>query len=377
MRVAGVRVERGIAPSGCVLTLGMTTLRVEVAGDFSVPLANVSSFGRLLGRSALMQRLYAQLEKLAQTELSVLIEGETGTGKELAARALHTAGSRQDGPFVVLDCTTLQRELAPSRLFGHERGAFTGAIERKVGVFEAASNGTLFIDEVGELPLELQPMLLRVLQEREITPVGSTRARPVHVRVISATHRDLRALVNRGRFREDLYYRLVQDIVVMPALRQRRDDIELLVRHFLTGLPPDIKARELDEEALKTISCRDYPGNVRELQHVIERLAWLSEGPVITLKELMEENLQYSESKRKLDHHGPETSLTSESASLTPLYKRAKHAAILEFERQYLTRLLKHTGNNLLRASQHAGLQRHSLRSLLKRHGLYEPREEP
>lgn len=191
VRVAGVLVERGIAPPGGFLTLGMTTLRVELAEDFLIPVSSASSFGRLIGQSPAMQKLYAQLEKLAATDLSVLLEGETGTGKELAARSLHMVSSRRNAPFVVLDCTTLQKDLAPSTLFGHERGAFTGAVDRRIGVFEAAQGGVLFLDEIGELSLELQPMLLRVLQEREITPVGSTRARSVNVRIVSATHRDL------------------------------------------------------------------------------------------------------------------------------------------------------------------------------------------
>jgi transcriptional regulator with GAF, ATPase, and Fis domain len=169
----------------------MTTLRVELAEDFLIPVSSASSFGRLIGQSPAMQKLYAQLEKLAATDLSVLLEGETGTGKELAARSLHMVSSRRNAPFVVLDCTTLQKDLAPSTLFGHERGAFTGAVDRRIGVFEAAQGGVLFLDEIGELSLELQPMLLRVLQEREITPVGSTRARSVNVRIVSATHRDL------------------------------------------------------------------------------------------------------------------------------------------------------------------------------------------
>lgn len=372
VRVAGVLVERGIAPPGCVLTLGMTSVRIELAREFSLPMSHSTSFGLLIGLTPVMQKLYAQLEKLASIELSVLIEGETGTGKEVAARALHSASRRSKGSFVVLDCTTLQKDLAPSQLFGHERGAFTGAADRRIGVFEAAHDGVLFLDEVGELPLELQPMLLRALQEREIVPVGNTRPKKVNVRILSATHRNLRAMVNAGSFREDLYYRLVQDTVTMPALRHRKEDIGLLVEHFLSRLPQSVPARGIQEDALTTLSMREFPGNVRELQHVVERLAWLADGPMIRLADLASERRQSGESKRLLDAPVPiAPEASGEQLSSVPPYKFAKQAAIESFERNYLLQLIKRTGNNLLRAACHAGLQRHSLRDLLKKHKLY------
>lgn len=376
VRVAGVLVERGTAPPGGLLTLGMTSLRVELAEEYSVPISAASSFGRLIGQSTVMQKLYAQLEKLATLDLSVLIEGETGTGKELAARSLHMASARRNAPFVVLDCTTLQKELAPSTLFGHERGAFTGAVDRKAGVFEAAQGGVLFLDEIGELSLELQPMLLRVLQEREITPVGSTRPRPVDVRILSATHRDLRILVNRGKFREDLYYRLVQDVVTMPALRHRKEDMSLLVDHFVKRLSKHVKATGFAEDALSVLRNRDFPGNVRELQHVVERLAWLAEGPLITATDLGNEHRHSVSQKQRFDEKMIDI---TESASIDsdnlPQYKYAKQRALNVFEQSYLVQLLSLTGNNLLRAALYAGLQRHSLRELLKKHGLYAARD--
>lgn len=374
VRVAGVRVERGTAPPGCLLSLGMTTLRVELAAEFAVQASTAASFGRLVGQSVVMRRLYAQLEKLAAIELSVLIQGETGTGKEVTARSLHMASPRRNAPFVVLDCTTLQRELTPSTLFGHERGAFTGAVERKIGVFEAANGGVLFLDEIGELSLELQPMLLRVLQEREVTPVGSTRSRPVNVRIISATHRDLRALVNRSLFREDLYYRLVQDTVTVPALRYRKEDFGLLIEHFVGRLSPHAKAHGITQDAMAILRMREFPGNLRELQYVIERLAWLADGPLITAADLVSEHQQSAGQRRAMDQQLSTIEDASWENILEP-YKFAKQAALNLFERNYLQKLISLTGNNLMRAAIKANLQRHSLRELLRKHGLYTPNE--
>jgi DNA-binding NtrC family response regulator len=371
-----VRVVQALIRPGCALALGATVLLVEPAGGpaDARPVDTPSrSFGSLVGEAPAMRALYSMLERLARTDLSVLIQGQTGTGKELAARALHAAGARAEGPFMVLDCTTIPATLATSFLFGHEKGAFTGATERRIGVFEAAHGGVLFMDEVGELSADLQPLLLRVLQHREVTPVGSTRPRPVDIRVISATWRDLRAMVNQGTFREDLYYRLAQATLWMPSLAERKEDIGLLVQHFLGRMPRSVIARSIAPAALAALAARPFPGNVRELQNTVERLARLAEGPVITEGDLAFERMLAAE-RKGASSPGLAPPRTS-AAGPVPAFKTARRTMIDEFERNYLVRLLQRAGNNLSRAAALAELERHNLRDLLKRHGLYSPKE--
>lgn len=373
--VGGVQIERAIVPPGSTLRIGSTVLGVELAASFALSQSEAGAFGPLVGEAPLMRQLYEVLERLARTELSVLIRGDTGTGKELAARALHAASPRADKPFVVLDCTTIPQQLASSVLFGHEKGAFTGANEKRMGVIEAAHGGVLFIDEVGELPLDQQPMLLRVLQQREITPVGSTRSRPVNIRVISATWRDLRAMVNKGTFREDLYYRLAQVSVSMPSLHERREDIGLLCRHFLSRLPAELPAaRDITEEALHALAARPFPGNIRELHSTVERLALLAAGPAITEADFAFERMLVT--ARTAGDLTPTPLLPSQrsqnSGEAVEPFKAAKRTCIDEFEKNYLALLLERTNNNISHAAAVAGLERHSLRELLRKHGLYQ-----
>jgi len=237
----------------------------------------------VVGRSAALQRVLRHVEIVAPTDSGVLVQGETGTGKELIARAIHDLSARRDRAFVKLNCAAIPSGLLESELFGHEKGAFTGAIMRKAGRFEAADKGTLFLDEVGDIPLELQPKLLRVLQEHEFERLGSTRTQQVDVRVIAATHRDLKQMVEDGLFRSDLYYRLHVFPLVVPALRDRREDIPLLVRHYT-----DKYARRMQRQietipalAMEALVNYDWPGNVRELQNFIERAVILSPGSVL------------------------------------------------------------------------------------------------
>lgn len=369
--VAGVLVERGSAFPGSLLTLGKTTLQVEVAEPLQVPVSNASMFGRLLGGSQAMRELYARMAKLAPTDLSILIQGETGTGKELAARALHEASLRGHGPFRVLDCATLQDSLANDRLFGHEKGSFTDAKEAQPGIFEEADGGTLFIDEIGDLPRQLQPLLLRVLQEREVVRIGSHKARSINVRIVCATLKDLRMMVNSGTFREDLYYRIAGATITMPSLAQRREDIGLLVHHFLARLPSRTNAaRAITDEALAELSRIEIRGNVRELQQLTEQLAMLAQGSVITLDDVLAERLQTAEQKRK-DAQDETSAPPIEGGPIAP-FKHAKREAVDDFERSYLKKLLAYAGNNLTYAAAIAGLERHSLRALLKKHGLYQ-----
>lgn len=384
--VGEVIIRDALVPAGCALTLGATVLRVDAAGEVVAPWSSATSFGALLGKAPAMRSLYAVLDRLVRTELSVLIQGPTGTGKELAARSLHAQSHRSSGPFVVLDCTALPSTLAASILFGHEKGSFTGADERHVGLCEAAHGGTLFIDEVGELPIELQVLLLRFLQERTVLPVGGTRPRQVDVRIISATWRDLRAMVNSGTFREDLYYRLAPSTVWMPTLDERREDIGLLIQHSLRCIPQEVRAaRTITHEAVEALSARSFPGNVRELQSTVERLAILADGPMITTGDLAFERMLEAARQRNyapLRRSGAaeelmsQTPLGSQGASPVPSqtlepFKTAKRTVIDEFEHAYLMRLLERAGQNLTRAAAIAGLERHNLRELLKKHSLY------
>jgi formate hydrogenlyase transcriptional activator len=244
---------------------------------------NELHFEEIVGRSAALQRALRDVEVVAPTDSGVLILGETGTGKELIARAIHNLSGRQDRPFIKLNCAAIPSGLLESELFGHERGAFTGAIMRKAGRFEIADRGTLFLDEVGDIPLELQPKLLRVLQEREFERLGSSRTQQVDVRMVAATHRDLKQMVQDGEFRSDLYYRLHVFPLSVPPLRERREDIPLLVRHFV-----DEYARRMNRcietipaQAMEALRSYSWPGNVRELQNFIERTVILSPGSVL------------------------------------------------------------------------------------------------
>jgi DNA-binding NtrC family response regulator len=267
--VNGARVNQAELRSGLVVQMGETRLRISVDGD--------ATERGLVGQSPAMLKLREDIATLAPSGLSVLIHGETGTGKELVAKALHELSGRR-GEFVPLNCGAIPRELVESELFGHERGAFTGAVARRAGVFQQAHLGTLFLDEVAELPIELQPRLLRALETGLVRPVGAPRDVSVDVRVVAATHADLRAAVRTGRFREDLYYRLVGHLLETPPLRARGADVALLARRFADEIGSARGGCILSERALERLCEHDWPGNVRELRHVIRRAAVLH-GP--------------------------------------------------------------------------------------------------
>jgi DNA-binding NtrC family response regulator len=242
-----------------------------------------SRFSEIVGHSAALCRVLQQVELVAPTEATVLIDGETGTGKELLARALHTRSARHAGPFITLNCAAIPAGLLESELFGHEKGAFTGAMTQRLGRFELANGGTLFLDEIGDLPLELQPKLLRVLQDHAFERLGSSRTLHTNVRLVAATHRDLLTMVQQGTFREDLYYRLHIFPLTVPPLRERRDDIPLLVRHFAQHYAHQLHKplAPIPAEAMEKLVHYDWPGNVREMQNVIERAVILSTHGVL------------------------------------------------------------------------------------------------
>jgi formate hydrogenlyase transcriptional activator len=251
--------------------------------SFEDEVRNELHFEGIVGRSAALQSVFRQVEVVAPTDSGVLILGETGTGKELIARAIHNLSARRDRPFIKLNCAAIPSGLLESELFGHERGAFTGAIMRKAGRFEVADKGTVFLDEVGDIPLELQPKLLRVLQEHEFERLGSSRTQQVDVRLVAATHRDLKQMVEDGKFRSDLYYRLHVFPVSVPPLRERREDIPLLVRHFVDEYARRMNRRieTIPPQAIEALRSYSWPGNVRELQNFIERTVILSPGSVL------------------------------------------------------------------------------------------------
>jgi DNA-binding NtrC family response regulator len=344
--VDGTRVAEAWLRDGAELRLGRTVLRVQLDEErVAQPLSEQFELGPLVGRSTPMRAAFALIEKAAATDATVLLEGETGTGKEGAAEALHGLGARRDQPLVVVDCAAIPANLLENELFGHDKDAFTGATSRKIGAFEDADGGTVLLDEIGDLPLELQPKLLRVLERKEIRRLGSTQMARVDVRVIAATHRDLRAAVNRHAYRADLYFRLSVVRITLPPLRERPEDIPLLVERLLSrlGARPEARAEIMRPEFLVALQRHSWPGNVRELRNYLERcLVFQQPQPL-------------------------------EGKSETPAaatFAEGRQRAIDEFERRYLEQLLAAHAGKVAAAAQAAGVGRAHLYRLLHKHGL-------
>lgn len=369
IRCGGLRVREVWLDSGNEIEAGASRVRFEaLEGTFEVEQSVAESFHTMTGRGTRMREIFAVLEKVAPTDLTVLLRGETGTGKELAARAIHRASRRATRPLVVQDCSAIPRELIESTLFGHERGAFTGATDRHRGSFEVADGGTLFLDEIGELDLSLQPKLLRVLENRELLRVGAERPMSVDVRVVAATNRDLRQMVNEGTFREDLYYRLSVVQVDLPPLRERKEDIPLLVASFLDAVsrrrwPGEERRVTVRPDALERLCEYPWPGNIRELKNTLERAATLAEGTELGVTELL-----------PLSQKTPAVPLPGGTAEalleLGLSFKDAKKRVVAEFEAAYLKALLETHAGNVSRAARASGLTRFHLRELAKRYGL-------
>ncbi|MBV9946001.1 MAG: sigma 54-dependent Fis family transcriptional regulator [Myxococcales bacterium] len=348
---------------GAELTVGGTLLRLDLdLGATAAAISQSESFGELVGRSTAMRELFATLERIAPKNLTVLVQGETGTGKEEVARAIHARSPRASAPFVVVDATALPESLAESLLFGHEKGAFTGADQRRSGLFEAANGGTVFLDEIGELPAPIQAKFLRVLERREVTRVGGTAPVKIDVRVVAATHRDLRHEIEAGRFREDLYFRLAQVRVMVPPLRHRPEDIGPICAHLLraTVSDPAHTPPLVDAEALAHLEAQPWPGNVRELRNVVTRAAALASEGIIRRVDVAGEGFGFRG-----------TPVERSALDLSGSFAEAKERAIERFESAYLAALMKRAGGNLSRASREAGVARHHLRELLKKRGLY------
>ncbi|MEZ4339756.1 MAG: sigma 54-interacting transcriptional regulator [Sandaracinaceae bacterium] len=346
-------IERAVVPAGTRVTIGETALVLDdgaVASDAArVEMPRRPEIAGLVGDSPAMRRIAEVAARLGASDVSVLIDGETGTGKEVVARAIHALSARRDGPFVVVDCGSMPATLIASELFGHTKGAFTGATQSRVGAFSSANEGTVFLDEIGELPPDLQPALLGVLERRRFRPVGSDRERAVDVRVIAATNRDLRSEVNRGDFRADLYFRIAVAKLHIPPLRERPEDVAPLIRHFVAEATGDPGVDVFGEDVIARLAAQRWTGNARELRNVVEAALAMGEAG--------------------LDDSGPSVGPPSEDGPLVP-YKVARADAIAAFERSYLERLIGDSEGNASEAARRAKMDRPYLLSLLRKHGL-------
>ncbi|MEO0325194.1 MAG: sigma 54-interacting transcriptional regulator [Myxococcota bacterium] len=370
-KVGELRVREVWLRAGTELQVGQTHVRFQpLDTEVEIAFSPANRFFDLVGNSVRMREVFAVLEKVAATDLTVLVRGETGTGKELAARAMHQGSPRTHQPLVVQDCSAIPKDLVESTLFGHERGAFTGARDRHRGSFEQADGGTIFLDEIGELEPSLQPKLLRVLENREIKRVGGDKVIAVNVRVVAATNRDLRQMVNEGTFREDLYYRLSVVQVELPALRERPEDIPLLVRDFLAehahrrfGDDAEEEAFRVTKDAMERLMGYPWPGNIRELKNTVERAASLAEARELTIRDLLPAS---QKTPPRALPGGTAESFVDDDVP----FKEAKQRVLDIFEAAYLKALLDKHGNNITRSAQAAGLTRYHLRELAKRYGI-------
>jgi DNA-binding NtrC family response regulator len=321
----------------------LNKVRLRKTGD-SLPSRAATEHIGLIGTSESISKVFTAISKVASTSATVLITGESGTGKELAARAIHYNGPRSSAPFIAVNCGGIPEGLLESELFGHVKGAFTGAIESRAGFFHAADSGTIFLDEISDMSMSMQVKLLRVLQDKEVCMVGSARTRKVDVRVLAATNKDLNSLVKKGLFREDLFYRLNVIMIFMPPLRERGDDILLLVRHFIAKFSAELgKAPPcLSDEAIQSLYNYNWPGNVRELENVMQRLVIMTDGDIVEVSDLP--YLMRFSVLRKIGFTRP----------------------LAEVEKEYINNVLASVGGNRTRAAEILGIDRKTLREKLK-----------
>jgi transcriptional regulator with GAF, ATPase, and Fis domain len=394
-----VRVREAYLKPGCTVGLGQTELKWS-AGEEEVEIvpSRKDHCGDLVGKSAKMREMYSIIEKIAPTNTTVVIEGETGTGKEVVAQTIHKLSLRANGPLMVFDCGAVPENLIESELFGHEKGSFTGAIMTRQGLFEMGDSGTVFLDELGELPLDLQPKLLRALEQREIRRVGANRSLKVDVRIIAATNRNLEDEVRAGRFRQDLFYRLSVVRIILPPLRERHDDIPLLARHFLRhhaynkagdGAP---RLKSFSKEAMDMLLAYRWPGNVRELVNSIERAVSFADGDTIEVRDLPDpirdavtsgavnvgtarpqaprEAATAEAAGSSLASSPPVTPARSLAEGFVGTFKEGKEIVVSSFERDYIVALLKKNGGNISHAAREADIDRKYFRKLMKKYAI-------
>jgi transcriptional regulator with GAF, ATPase, and Fis domain len=364
LQVTGARV-----PDGAKIRFGAIEATTDFGGAPKKPIEiwRDTSFGRLIGRSRAMRELFAVLARVSPMDASVLIQGETGTGKELVARAIHDASRRADKPFVVVDCAALPDNLLDAELFGHAKGSFTGAVASREGSIEAADGGTVFLDEIGELPMSMQPKLLRVLESRVVRRIGETSYRPVDVRFISATHRDLLTMVSSGAFREDLYFRLSVLPVTVPPLRERKDDIEILVAHFCKAIGGDVKLRA---ELLRALGERPWRGNVRELRNFVERALALGPDEALRLLNGASNAAQTEASPALVETPASANVDASDPALFEHAYKEFREMWKDAGDKEYVRRLLLRHDRNVAAAAKEAGIDRTYIYRLIRKHDL-------
>ena len=364
--IGEVRVARALVRPGTKLTIGANTvlLSAEINGgspSIRPEPEDLPELPGVIAKSPAMRKVVEKIGRLAGSNVSVLLHGETGTGKEVLARSLHELSPRRNGPFEVVDCGSMAPTLIASELFGHERGAFTGAHGEHAGAFERAHGGTVFLDEIGELPIDLQPMLLGVLERRRFKRVGGVKERRVDVRVIAATHRDLRSATNVGTFRADLYFRLAVARVEIPPLRERPEDIPALVRRFAEELSGDPGVQPFDRQTLTALESHPWSGNVRELRNVVES--------AVALGSVVLEGDDASDGPLLPSMLGNSTDEAGENLLALP-YREARARAVTAFEQRYLSQLTEACGGNASEAARRAKMDRPYLLGLLRKHGL-------
>ncbi len=365
-RVGRTAIREALIDPGATLTVGSVELAVQSDPNRAQILPSESAhFGEVLGASLAMRSIFGVLERIAPTDASVLIEGETGTGKDMLARAVHQQSQRKDQPFVVVDCGAVSYNLIESELFGHERGAFTGAIATRQGAFELAGRGTVFLDEVGELPIDVQPKLLRVLESGEFRRVGGNKTLRAEARIVAATKRNLKEEVERGKFREDLYFRLSVVPITVPPLRTRREDVPALVERFLEVArkrDPAAGSISLSRETLAALSAHDWPGNVRELRNVLDRAIYIATAGG-------EREVRLLDLPVSASTPGSAREPVSEF-SAGKSYREVRSDFEAEFERRYVSWLLDRHSGNISAAAREAKMDRKHLYDLARKHGL-------
>ena len=357
----GAEVKEAYLRAGSVIGLGACELKFTPFEErIEILPSEKEALGEMVGKSPAMREIFGLVEKIAPTDATVLIEGETGTGKDMIARTLHQLSPRADKPFIVVDCGAVAGTLIESELFGHEKGSFTGAVAARQGAFELASGGTVFLDELGELSLDLQPKLLRVLEQRELRRVGGTKTIKVDLRVIAATRKDLRSEVEKGKFREDLYFRLNVVPITAPSLRERREDIPLLIDSMLKKLDANGGGGiTLSEQTRAALMAHDWPGNVRELRNVIERALALGADPGVLVAPLGGGEPQPGAALRDGIEFEPGVSFRDTKEKWNEL-----------FERRYLSWLIKRADGNISKAARDADMDRKYLHKLLRKYGI-------